>query len=26
VQPTFNFPGERGGSHCGTHRLEGQIK
>ena len=26
VQPTFNFPGERGGSHCGTHRLDGQIK
>lgn len=26
VQPTFNFPGERGGSHCGSHRLEGQIK
>jgi hypothetical protein len=26
VQPTFNFPGERGGSHCGTHRLAGQIK
>jgi hypothetical protein len=26
VQPTFNFPGERGGSHCATHRLEGQIK
>jgi hypothetical protein len=26
VQPSFNFPGERGGSHCGAHRLEGQIK
>ena len=26
VQPTFNFPGERGGSHCSAHRIEGQIK
>ena len=26
VQPSFNFPGERGGSHCAAHRLKGQIK